>query len=86
MYTKVKMPFTTTDDGGRIMFDRNTENTHVLNQTAAIIYDLCDKYCTEDIAVKLIEGVENPPQVEEVLNDVHEIIEMLLKEKLILEA
>lgn len=54
MYTKVKMPFTITEDGEKILFDRNTENTHVLNQTAAIIYDLCDKCSIQDIANKLV--------------------------------
>ncbi|HBV81781.1 MAG TPA: hypothetical protein DEB74_03070 [Lachnospiraceae bacterium] len=85
MYTKVKMPFTITEDGEKILFDRNTENTHVLNQTAAIIYDLCDKYSIQDIANKLVEGVENPPDLEEVINDIYEIVGMLVREKVILE-
>lgn len=40
MFCKVKMPKSVMEDGSIILYDRNTENTHVLNSTAAIVYNL----------------------------------------------
>lgn len=78
------MPKSVMEDGSIILYDRNTENTHVLNSTAAIVYNLCEQFTAEEIANKLLEDVENGPDVREVIDDVNQIIKALLDEKLII--
>lgn len=84
MFSKIEMPISTMEDGSIILYDRNTENTHVLNSTAATIYNLCDQFTVSEIAQKLVENVEDKPEISEVIDDVNQVIKMLLDENLVI--
>lgn len=65
------------EDGRMILYDPATENTHVLNATAAKIYQLCINTEPEDIVLSIVaEGTD--VDKEEVLTDIRNTIQNFL--------
>lgn len=59
-----------TNDGGLILFDKDTGNTHIINSTAKIIYDLCIDLNEDEIAQKLMEQFSEDGKLDDIKTDV----------------
>lgn len=83
--TKKKVLVQATKDGGLILLDKTLNATHILNSTSAFIYNLLDSNTNIDIAKKLIEGIDENINIDEVLEDVNFTICDFIKKGLLID-
>lgn len=70
------------------IYNKETEETSVLNSTAVLIYNLCTFKSAEEIAKTIFLNLnyENNITQEEILEDVKEILSNFLKKGLIMQV
>ncbi len=62
-------------EGTAVLFNPDSNETYILNQTAAAIWELCDgKHRIEDIANAIIEGFKSEGGRTEILQDIMEFL------------
>ncbi len=81
---KKKVLVQATKDGGLILLDKTSNETHILNSTSAFIYNSLDSSTNMDIAKKLIEGIDEDIDINEVLEDVNFTIYDFMKKGLLI--
>lgn len=73
-----------TETGEIIIFDTVTQDTHVLNSTAALVYEQHQEHHTiMEIVNMIIEKFPDSPAMEEIHADVEGILEDLRNQKLV---
>lgn len=78
-----ELPTQKNEDGSIIVYDNVTDQTHLINETAAYVFELCTKENSLSIAQKLAEKFEGIDSIEEVVQDVEDIIEDFLSKGLL---
>lgn len=72
------------DTGEIIIFDTVTKNTHVLNETAALVYEQYNNNCSIDEIVDIIKtNYSEAPIKEKIKVDVEDILNKLKEQEVI---
>ena len=73
------------EEDGIMIYDQDTENTHLLNETAAYLYELLDKPLTLDEIVNSFKAkyTFDDNLLEELENDIIELLDEFLEKNLI---
>lgn len=80
------LPKEKTEDGTIIIYDKNSDQTHIINVTAAYVLEECCKKTPDSIAEDLAQKFECSVSKEEIRKDVEEIIQDFINKGILQEV